>query len=103
VSCQLAFPIYTTNSTRKNIESFIRDDDEKKSLTGHSRAGESETDSMVRGVKGIFEIPRHPTALSIQAEFGEGDPGRFTEDGSFIGQYGPNKTLVVATSTDPKR
>lgn len=41
-------------------------DDEKKSLTGHSRAGESETDSM--------------------AEFGEGDAGRFTEDGSFIGR-----------------
>ncbi|KAI1726468.1 fibronectin type III domain-containing protein [Ditylenchus destructor] len=57
------------------------DDDEKKSLTGHSRAGESETDSM--------------------AEFGEGDPGRFTEDGSFIGQYGHNKTLVVTNSDRP--
>ncbi|KAI6181170.1 Neuroglian [Aphelenchoides besseyi] len=52
------------------------DDDEQRSLTG-SRTGESETDSM--------------------AEYGDGDPGRFTEDGSFIGQYGPNKTLVVVT------
>ncbi|PIO64942.1 fibronectin type III domain protein [Teladorsagia circumcincta] len=40
-----------------------RDDDEKRSLTG-SKA-ESETDSM--------------------AEYGDTDPGRFTEDGSFIG------------------
>jgi len=39
----------------------------------------------------------------LQAEFGDGDPGRFTEDGSFIGQYGPNKTLVVATSADPTK
>uniref|UniRef100_A0A1I7RH52 Neuroglian n=1 Tax=Bursaphelenchus xylophilus TaxID=6326 RepID=A0A1I7RH52_BURXY len=52
------------------------DDEEQRSLTG-SRTGESETDSM--------------------AEYGDGDPGRFTEDGSFIGQYGPNKTLVVTT------
>jgi neuronal cell adhesion protein len=53
------------------------EDEEKKSLTGHSRAGESETDSM--------------------AEYGDGDPGRFTEDGSFIGQYGLNKTLVTSS------
>lgn len=46
------------------IKIIFSDDEEKKSLTGHSR-GESETDSM--------------------AEYGDGDPGRFTEDGSFIG------------------
>uniref|UniRef100_A0AC34QKD9 Neuroglian n=1 Tax=Panagrolaimus sp. JU765 TaxID=591449 RepID=A0AC34QKD9_9BILA len=52
----------------KTFEAYTkREDDEKKSLTGHSR-GDSETDSM--------------------AEYGDGDPGRFTEDGSFIGQYG---------------
>lgn len=44
---------------------FCRQDDEKKSLTG-SKA-ESETDSM--------------------AEYGDTDPGRFTEDGSFIGIF----------------
>lgn len=43
-----------------------REDDEKRSLTGGSKA-ESETDSM--------------------AEYGDADPGRFTEDGSFIGEY----------------
>uniref|UniRef100_A0A7E4W950 Neuroglian n=1 Tax=Panagrellus redivivus TaxID=6233 RepID=A0A7E4W950_PANRE len=51
-----------------------RDDDEKKSLTGHSR-GDSETDSM--------------------AEYGDGDPGRFTEDGSFIGQYGAQSKGLI--------
>lgn len=49
---------------RFNGNCFFSDDEEKKSLTGHSR-GDSETDSM--------------------AEYGDGDPGRFTEDGSFIG------------------
>lgn len=43
---------------------FYREDDEKRSLTG-SKA-ESETDSM--------------------AEYGDTDPGQFTEDGSFIGK-----------------
>uniref|UniRef100_A0A914YY31 Fibronectin type-III domain-containing protein n=1 Tax=Panagrolaimus superbus TaxID=310955 RepID=A0A914YY31_9BILA len=52
-----------------------RDDEEKKSLTGHSR-GDSETDSM--------------------AEYGDGDPGRFTEDGSFIGQYGAQSKGLIA-------
>lgn len=56
------------------------DDDEKKSLTGHSRTGESETDSM--------------------AEFGDDPGGRFTEDGSFIGQYGHNKSLAVTNSSE---
>jgi neuronal cell adhesion protein len=51
-----------------------RDDEEKKSLTGHSR-GDSETDSM--------------------AEYGDGDPGRFTEDGSFIGQYGAQSKGLI--------
>ncbi|CAI5448724.1 unnamed protein product [Caenorhabditis angaria] len=50
------------------------DDDEKRSLTG-SKA-ESETDSM--------------------AQYGDTDPGVFTEDGSFIGQYVPQKTLMPA-------
>ncbi|CAJ0572045.1 unnamed protein product, partial [Mesorhabditis spiculigera] len=49
-----------------------KEDDEKRSLTG-SKA-ESETDSM--------------------AEYGDTDPGRFTEDGSFIGQYVPQRTLI---------
>ncbi|KAK6111532.1 Immunoglobulin I-set domain family protein [Brugia pahangi] len=57
------------------------EDDEKRSLTG-SKA-ESETDSM--------------------AEYGDTDPGRFTEDGSFIGQYVPNKTLVSTTNDKPGR
>uniref|UniRef100_A0A0N4ZHN8 Neuroglian n=1 Tax=Parastrongyloides trichosuri TaxID=131310 RepID=A0A0N4ZHN8_PARTI len=47
--------------------------EEGHSLAGHSQTG-SETDSM--------------------AEYGDGDPGRFTEDGSFIGQYVPTKTLA---------
>uniref|UniRef100_A0A0N5C0I0 Neuroglian n=1 Tax=Strongyloides papillosus TaxID=174720 RepID=A0A0N5C0I0_STREA len=47
--------------------------EEGRSLAGHSQTG-SETDSM--------------------AEYGDGDPGRFTEDGSFIGQYVPTKTLA---------
>lgn len=55
---------------------FSSEDDEKRSLTGHSRAGESETDSM--------------------AEFGEGDPGRFTEDGSFIGMNNHILNILVA-------
>uniref|UniRef100_A0A1I7YN72 Neuroglian n=1 Tax=Steinernema glaseri TaxID=37863 RepID=A0A1I7YN72_9BILA len=57
------------------------EDDEKRSLTGQSKA-ESETDSM--------------------AEYGDTDPGRFTEDGSFIGQYVPNKTLVSANDKPEK-
>uniref|UniRef100_A0A915PQ70 Fibronectin type-III domain-containing protein n=1 Tax=Setaria digitata TaxID=48799 RepID=A0A915PQ70_9BILA len=57
------------------------EDDEKRSLTG-SKA-ESETDSM--------------------AEYGDTDPGRFTEDGSFIGQYVPNKTLVSTINDKPGR
>ncbi|CAI4221844.1 unnamed protein product [Auanema sp. JU1783] len=52
----------------------FRNDDEKRSLTG-SKA-ESETDSM--------------------AEYGDTDPGRFTEDGSFIGQYVPQNKLLPA-------
>ncbi|KFD61036.1 hypothetical protein M514_12098 [Trichuris suis] len=48
--------------------------EDRRSLTGGSK-GESESDSM--------------------AEYGDGETGRFTEDGSFIGQYGaPNKTFV---------
>ncbi|VDK77723.1 unnamed protein product [Litomosoides sigmodontis] len=59
---------------------YIRpEDDEKRSLTG-SKA-ESETDSM--------------------AEYGDADPGRFTEDGSFIGQYVPNRTLVSTINDRP--
>ncbi|CAB3409874.1 unnamed protein product [Caenorhabditis bovis] len=50
------------------------DDDEKRSLTG-SKA-ESETDSM--------------------AQYGDTDAGVFTEDGSFIGQYVPQKSLMPA-------
>ncbi|VDP13355.1 unnamed protein product [Onchocerca flexuosa] len=57
------------------------EDDEKRSLTG-SKA-ESETDSM--------------------AEYADADPGRFTEDGSFIGQYVPNKTLVSTINDKPGR
>ncbi|KAM3725167.1 Neuroglian [Dirofilaria immitis] len=57
------------------------EDDEKRSLTG-SKA-ESETDSM--------------------AEYADTDPGRFTEDGSFIGQYVPNKTLVSTLNDKPGR
>ncbi|EJW85123.1 hypothetical protein WUBG_03968, partial [Wuchereria bancrofti] len=63
------------------IKPFSREDDEKRSLTG-SKA-ESETDSM--------------------AEYGDTDPGRFTEDGSFIGQYVPNKTLVSTINDKPGR
>ncbi|CAJ0929223.1 unnamed protein product, partial [Mesorhabditis belari] len=48
-----------------------KDDDEKRSLTGSET--KSETDSM--------------------AEYGD-DPGRFNEDGSFIGQYVPQRTLI---------
>ncbi|CCD65186.1 Neuroglian [Caenorhabditis elegans] len=56
---------------------YKTDDDEKRSLTG-SKA-ESETDSM--------------------AQYGDTDPGVFTEDGSFIavsGQYVPQKSLMPA-------
>ncbi|VDO34696.1 unnamed protein product [Haemonchus placei] len=48
---------------KQHFGEYKNDDDEKRSLTG-SKA-ESETDSM--------------------AEYGDTDPGRFTEDGSFIG------------------
>uniref|UniRef100_A0A915AY17 Neuroglian n=1 Tax=Parascaris univalens TaxID=6257 RepID=A0A915AY17_PARUN len=57
------------------------EDDEKRSLTGSKP--ESETDSM--------------------AEYGDSDPGRFTEDGSFIGQYVPNKTLVSSSGDKPDK
>ncbi|KAK6751482.1 hypothetical protein RB195_003089 [Necator americanus] len=57
---------------KQHFGEYKNDDDEKRSLTG-SKA-ESETDSM--------------------AEYGDTDPGRFTEDGSFIGQYVPAKTLM---------
>ncbi|KAK6060018.1 fibronectin type III domain protein [Cooperia oncophora] len=50
---------------KQHFGEYKNDDDEKRSLTG-SKA-ESETDSM--------------------AEYGDTDPGRFTEDGSFIGNY----------------
>ncbi|KRX49451.1 Neuroglian [Trichinella murrelli] len=46
--------------------------DDRRSLAGGSK-GESETDSM--------------------AEYGDGETGRFTEDGSFIGQYGNPKYI----------
>lgn len=49
-------------------------EEEKTSLTANSKL-ESETDSM--------------------AEYGDGENGRFTEDGSFIGQYGPGRTASV--------
>ncbi|GMS95971.1 hypothetical protein PENTCL1PPCAC_18146 [Pristionchus entomophagus] len=58
---------------KQHFGEYKNEDDEKRSLTG-SKA-ESETDSM--------------------AEYGDTDPGRFTEDGSFIGQYVPNKTLIA--------
>ncbi|KJH49857.1 hypothetical protein DICVIV_03968 [Dictyocaulus viviparus] len=57
---------------KQHFGEYRNDEDEKRSLTG-SKA-ESETDSM--------------------AEYGDTDPGRFTEDGSFIGQYVPAKTLM---------
>ncbi|PIO68097.1 hypothetical protein TELCIR_10133, partial [Teladorsagia circumcincta] len=50
---------------KQHFGEYKNDDDEKRSLTG-SKA-ESETDSM--------------------AEYGDTDPGRFTEDGSFIGEF----------------
>ncbi|VDP12796.1 unnamed protein product [Heligmosomoides polygyrus] len=50
---------------KQHFGEYKNDDDEKRSLTG-SKA-ESETDSM--------------------AEYGDTDPGRFTEDGSFIGGW----------------
>lgn len=37
------------------------------------------------------------------AEYGEGDAGRFTEDGSFIGAYTPSNKLTVATAPDTKQ
>lgn len=43
----------------------------KTSLTGSVKPVESDTDSM--------------------ADYGEGETGKFTEDGSFIGQYGASK------------
>uniref|UniRef100_A0A915IG73 Fibronectin type-III domain-containing protein n=1 Tax=Romanomermis culicivorax TaxID=13658 RepID=A0A915IG73_ROMCU len=49
-------------------------DEEKKSLAAESLKTASETDSM--------------------AEYGDGETGRFTEDGSFIGQYGGNRNLI---------
>ncbi|GMT24778.1 hypothetical protein PFISCL1PPCAC_16075, partial [Pristionchus fissidentatus] len=58
---------------KQHFGEYKNEDDEKRSLTG-SKA-DSETDSM--------------------AEYGDTDPGRFTEDGSFIGQYVPNKTLIA--------
>ncbi|VDN05863.1 unnamed protein product [Thelazia callipaeda] len=66
----------------KGFGEYIKpEDDEKRSLTGSKM--ESETDSM--------------------AEYGDTDPGRFTEDGSFIGQYVPNKTLVSTANDKPGR
>lgn len=59
---------------RQNFGEYKNDDDEKRSLTG-SKA-DSETDSM--------------------AQYGDTDPGVFTEDGSFIGQYVPQKSLMPA-------
>ncbi|WKY06666.1 hypothetical protein Q1695_006670 [Nippostrongylus brasiliensis] len=63
---------------KQHFGEYKNDDDEKRSLTG-SKA-ESETDSM--------------------AEYGDTDPGRFTEDGSFIGQYVPAKTLMPPERTE---
>uniref|UniRef100_A0A0N5AT71 Neuroglian n=1 Tax=Syphacia muris TaxID=451379 RepID=A0A0N5AT71_9BILA len=71
-------PILSDDKERGFGEYIKPEDDEKRSLTGGSKA-ESETDSM--------------------AEYGDSDPGRFTEDGSFIGQYVPNKTLVSTSAT----
>uniref|UniRef100_A0AC35U4D0 Neuroglian n=1 Tax=Rhabditophanes sp. KR3021 TaxID=114890 RepID=A0AC35U4D0_9BILA len=56
----------------RNFGEYDNANEEARSLAGHSQTG-SETDSM--------------------AEYGDGDPGRFTEDGSFIGQYVPTKPL----------
>ncbi|EEC12870.1 neuronal cell adhesion molecule, putative [Ixodes scapularis] len=47
----------------------------------HSSAKESDTDSM--------------------AEYGEGDPNQFAEDGSFIGQYGAKKKQRPPEATSP--
>ncbi|CAN8001001.1 unnamed protein product, partial [Ixodes hexagonus] len=47
----------------------------------HSSGKESETDSM--------------------AEYGEGDPNQFAEDGSFIGQYGAKKKQRPPEATSP--
>ena len=54
--------------------SIFSDNEEKRSLTGSNKP-ESETDSM--------------------AEYGEGDAGRFTEDGSFIGKWQYIKLFTV--------
>ncbi|EYC43658.1 hypothetical protein Y032_0485g2327 [Ancylostoma ceylanicum] len=62
---------------KQHFGEYKNDDDEKRSLTG-SKA-ESETDSM--------------------AEYGDTDPGRFTEDGSFIGTVLQNRAYFVQKKT----
>uniref|UniRef100_A0A183I989 Bravo_FIGEY domain-containing protein n=1 Tax=Soboliphyme baturini TaxID=241478 RepID=A0A183I989_9BILA len=57
-------------------------DEDKQSLTGRSK-GESENDSM--------------------AEYGDGETGRFTEDGSFIGQYGVPNRVFIKPGSDRNR